>query len=109
MTGSIALNVTKDQEVRVVILVSLHHDVSIMMRRTQLSFDPRMLRGARSRASELGVSLAEYVRRLVAEDLGGHTPSADPGIVFDLGASHGSDVSASKDAMLGAAFADAER
>jgi hypothetical protein len=52
----------------------------------------------------MGVSLAEYVRRLVARDLGGQQPAANPAMVFDLGASGGSDVARDKDAMLAEAF-----
>jgi predicted nucleic acid-binding protein len=55
----------------------LHHDVGVMMTRTQLPFERDMLRQARTRASQLGIPLAEYARRLVAEDLGEITPSAD--------------------------------
>ena len=73
------------------------------MTRTQLSFDREMLRRARTRAGELGISLAEYVRRLVAEDLGQRTPAADPSVVFNLGDSGGSDITADKDAMIAAA------
>ena len=74
------------------------------MTRTQLSFEREMLRQARTRADALGISLAEYVRRLVAEDLGHGSPKADPTAVFNLGASGGSDVAADKAAMLGQAF-----
>jgi hypothetical protein len=76
------------------------------MTRTQLSFEREMLRRARTRAGELGISLAEYVRRLVAEDLGGRTPASDPTLVFDLGSSGGSDIARDKDAMLSEAFAE---
>ncbi|HLI86395.1 MAG TPA: hypothetical protein VKV17_20975 [Bryobacteraceae bacterium] len=65
--------------------------------------------GARQRASDLGLSLAEYVRRLVARDLGGSRPAAKPAVVFDLGASGGSDIAAGKDAMLADAFASNRR
>jgi hypothetical protein len=82
----------------------LHHDVGIMMTRTQLSFDSEMLSRARRRAGELGVSLAEYVRRLVAADLGGPSPQASPEAVFDLGASARSDVARDKDAMIAEAI-----
>lgn len=75
------------------------------MTRTQLSFDREMLRQAQKKAGELGISLAEYVRRLVADDLGdGHLPS-DPSVIFDLGASGASDIARSKDAMVAQAFA----
>ena len=64
-----------------------------------------MLRDARERAEELGISLAEYVRRLVAADLEGEEPPVDPSVVFNLGSSGGSDVARDKDAMLREAFA----
>jgi hypothetical protein len=79
----------------------IHHNVGAMMTRTQLSFEREMLRRARARAGELGVSLAEYVRRLVAEDLEESVAVADPAVVFDLGRSGGSDIAKDKDAMLG--------
>lgn len=75
-----------------------------MMTRTQLSFDRRMLKQARERAASLGISLAEYVRRLVAEDLGALTAPSDPSVIFNLGSSVSSDIAARKDAMLGEAF-----
>ena len=73
------------------------------MTRTQLSFEQEMLRRARDRAGQLGVSLAEYVRRLVAEDLGSRRKSTSPSAVFDLGTSAGSDIARNKDSMLGEA------
>ena len=79
------------------------------MTRTQLSFEREMLRQARSRAGALGISLAEYVRRLVAEDLGNRSPNADPSTVFNLGASGVSDIASDKAAMLGEAFAKGEQ
>ena len=75
-----------------------------MMTRTQLSLDREMLRRARQRAGQLGISLAEYVRRLVAEDLGERATAADPSVVFNLGSSGGSDIAAEKDAMIADAF-----
>jgi hypothetical protein len=76
-----------------------------MMSRTQITLDPESQRRARQRASDLGVSLAEYVRRLVARDLGSPRATANPASVFDLGASAGSNVARNKDAMLAEAFA----
>ncbi len=75
-----------------------------MMSRTQLSFEHEMLRDAHERAEELGISLAEYVRRLVAADLEGEEPPVDRSVVFDLGSSGGSDIARDKDAMLREAF-----
>jgi hypothetical protein len=76
------------------------------------------LRRARSRAGQersqarqeaaAGIT-ALYVRRLVARDLGGAPPAANPAAVYDLGASDGSDVAANKDAMLAGAFTSGGR
>ena len=74
------------------------------MTRTQLSFDRETLRRARTRADQLGISLAEYVRRLVARDLGERSPPSDPSLVFDLGRSGGSDVARNKRQMLSETF-----
>jgi hypothetical protein len=52
----------------------------------------------------LGISLAEYVRRLVARDLGVRAPPSDPSLVFDLGRSEESDIARRKDVMLAEAF-----
>jgi hypothetical protein len=76
-----------------------------MMARTQITLQPEVQRRARQRASDLGVSLAEYVRRLVARDLGTSPAKADPALVFDLGASRLSNIAKDKDAMIAEAFA----
>jgi hypothetical protein len=75
-----------------------------MMTRTQLSFEDEELRRARARAQEMGISLAEYVRRLVATDLGPRARGQSPNAVFDLGASAGSDVAVDKDRMIAEAY-----
>lgn len=79
-----------------------------MMARTQVSLEPELQRRARQRAAERGVSFAQYVRELVAVDLGRKRKRADPSAVFALGASSGTDVARDKDALLGAAV-EAER
>ena len=76
-----------------------------MLSRTQIALDPEIQRRARRRAGDLGVSLAEYLRRLVAQDLGSPQRGVNPAVAFDLGASGGSDVAGNKDAMLAEAFA----
>jgi len=76
-----------------------------MMSHTQIMLDREIERRARCRASDLCVSLAEYVRRLFARDLEGAQRAANPAVVFDLGASDGCDVAANRDAMLAEAFA----
>ena len=63
-----------------------------------------MQRRAHARAAELGISFAEYIRRLVAGDLGERKPKADISIMFDLGASdEPTDVARNKDKMIGEA------
>lgn len=76
-----------------------------MMHRTQVTLDPAEHRKARRRAAELGISLAEYVRRLVHDDLEGPTARGDVSALFGLGDSGGSDVGASKDAYVAEALA----
>lgn len=75
-----------------------------MMSRSQISLDPEMLRRARQRAAQLGVSFAEYVRGLVAKDLGEPETPTSPSVVFNLGSSGGSDVARDKDSMVGNAI-----
>ena len=80
-----------------------------MMHRTQILLEPAEHRRARRRAAELGISLAEYIRRLVREDL--HQPAwqGDVAGIFDLGDSGGSDIASEKDRYIGEAVgADAE-
>jgi hypothetical protein len=71
-----------------------------MMARTQIMLDPELHRRARARAAALGLSLAEYVRRLVAADLVEQRPTGRVDNVFNLGDSGASDVAACKDAYL---------
>jgi hypothetical protein len=88
---------------------AVRYDRDIMISRMQISLEREIQRRACQRASDLGVSLAEYIRRLVARDLGGAQPAADPAVAFDLGASEGSDVAANKCAMLAEAFGSGGR
>jgi len=63
-----------------------------------------MQRRARAKAADLGISFAEYMRRLVAEDLGEPQPKADISIFFDL-VDEGptTDIARDKDKMIGEA------
>ena len=65
---------------------------------------PEDQRRARARANELGISFAEYVRRLIACDLGESPRPADITAIFDLGDSGGSDIARHKDRYIGEAF-----
>jgi hypothetical protein len=76
-----------------------------MMSRTQITLENELQRQARKRASEIGISFAEYVRRLVARDLVRPDPKVDLACIFDLGASGGSDIAMEKDSMIAKAFA----
>ena len=76
-----------------------------MMSRTQITLEKELQKQAHRRASEIGVSFAEYVRRLVARDLVHPEPKVDLTCVFDLGVSDGADIAAEKDSMIGEAFA----
>lgn len=79
-----------------------------MVARTQITLTPELHRKARTRAAQLGVSLAEYIRGLVAADLGEPDRVAEPSLVFGLGDSGGSDVARHKDAMVAEAITAAK-
>jgi hypothetical protein len=74
-----------------------------MTQRTQVTLDPELDRRAKRRAAELGVSFAEYVRRLVARDLAEERPRGDISRIFGLGNSGRSDISARKQKYVGEA------
>src|SRR5437763_9671170 len=75
-----------------------------MYRRTQIRIGSELQKRAQARATELGISFAEYVRRLVASDIGESTPKPDISIVFDLAASgKPTDIARDKDKMIGQA------
>ena len=74
------------------------------MVRSQISLPVEDQRRARGRAADLGISLAEYVRRLIRADLGDGPRTADVRVLFDLGDSGGSDIARHKDAYLADAF-----
>jgi hypothetical protein len=80
-----------------------------MMVRTQIALDRETQERARRKAAEMGISLAEYVRRAVARDLGVAATKPDVSILFDLGSSGGSDITHHKDEMIGEAFAASRR
>ncbi len=74
-----------------------------MVVRTQIALEAEDHRRAKERAAELGVSLAEYIRRVVASDLGEHSRGGDISAIFNLGNSGGSDVGRYKHEYLGEA------
>jgi hypothetical protein len=72
-----------------------------MVSRTQITLSPEDHRRARARAADLGISLAEYIRRLVARDLERPAQRAHISAIFDLGDSGGSDIARFKDEYIG--------
>ena len=76
-----------------------------MMIRTQISLDSERHAQARARAAELGVSLAEYMRRLVDRDVARPARTVDRSVVFDLGGGIPTDIARGKDRMIAEAVA----
>jgi hypothetical protein len=76
-----------------------------MNARTQITIDPEMQRQAHAKAAELGISFAEYIRRLIANDLGEPKPKFDISELFDL-VKDGpeTDIGRDKHKMIGEAF-----
>lgn len=74
------------------------------MARTQITLEPETHKRARKRASELGVSLAEYVRTLVKQDLGNRPKKTDASCIFNLGDGGKSDIANEKDRMIAEAI-----
>jgi hypothetical protein len=74
------------------------------MTRTVISIERDLYERARDRAEELGISFAELVRKLLAENVAERRPRADPSIIFGLGSSGvETDIARDKDKMLGEA------
>lgn len=75
---------------------------AIMNARTQITMDPETQRRAHAKAAALGISFAEYVRRLVHQDLGEGTAKADISVIFDL-VTEGepTDIARDKDRLIG--------
>jgi hypothetical protein len=76
-----------------------------MNARTQITMSPELQRRAQAKAAELGISFAEYIRRLVAGDLGERKKTKpDISIMFDL-VDEGppTNIARDKDKMIGQA------
>lgn len=81
------------------------YDGAIMMVRTQITLESEMQKRARKRASEIGVSFAEYVRQVVERDLTRPEKKTDVSRIFNLGTSGGSHIRKNKQSMIAEAFA----
>ena len=79
------------------------------MVRTRISLDPERHAQAQARAAAQGISLAEYVRRLIDRDLAEQARAVDRSVVFDLGTSRRTDIASNKARMIGEATAAGKR
>ena len=59
---------------------------------------------AKRKAAREGISLSEYIRRLVARDLEPEKPVSDPSVIFGLFDSGGSNIADGKQAMISEAI-----
>ncbi|MEX2423845.1 MAG: hypothetical protein WD990_07700 [Acidimicrobiia bacterium] len=74
--------------------------------RTQIALDPEHHAQVKRKAAQLGITMAEYIRRLVARDLDPTTTGADIEAIIGIGSSGGSDIAReSKSAAIGDAVA----
>ncbi|MDE0603434.1 MAG: hypothetical protein OXI18_03430 [bacterium] len=71
--------------------------------RTQIALEPEQHAGVKRKAAELGISMAEYIRRLVERDLSAPRPQADISDIFALGGSGGSDIASERHTAVGEA------
>lgn len=75
--------------------------------RSQITLDPETQRRAQAKAAELGISFSEYVRRLLARDLGEPRPQADVSVIFNLvKAGEPTDIGRDKHKLIGEAVLD---
>ena len=76
-----------------------------MASRMQITLDPTTQVKVRRRAESIGVPVAEYVRRVIAADLGGDPPRIDVAQLFNLGRSaQPTDIAKDKHAMIAGAI-----
>ncbi len=73
--------------------------------RTQIALSPEQHARVRQKAAALGITMAEYIRRLVDRDLSTAGPQADPGAIIAIGRSGGSDIASDRRQMTGDAVA----
>ncbi|MFP3899991.1 MAG: hypothetical protein ACLFXM_03985 [Acidimicrobiia bacterium] len=60
--------------------------------RTQIALNPDQHARVKQKAASLGITMAEYIRRLVDHDLAGVEPQASPAAIIGIGRSGGSDI-----------------
>jgi len=78
-----------------------------MNARTQISIDHEMRRRAQAKAAEPGLSFAEYVRRLIARNIGPAKAKPAVSIIFNLvDEGEPTDIGRDKHKMIGEAVCD---
>ena len=77
--------------------------------RTQITLHAEQHARAKARAAALGVSFADYMRRLVDQDLAVSSKEAPVSMVFDLGASGRPDIALDKHRTVAEVTAAAKR
>ena len=73
--------------------------------RTQIALDPEQHAKVKRKAAGLGITMAEYIRRVVDADLASAEPQAGPAAIIGIGASGGSDIAAEGKSAVAAAIA----
>lgn len=72
--------------------------------RTQIALEAEQHAGVKRKAAELGISMAEYIRRLIERDLSMPETQGDISAIFGLGNSGGSDIAAEGKSAIEEAF-----
>ncbi|HJR92168.1 MAG TPA: hypothetical protein VJ938_07000 [Acidimicrobiia bacterium] len=75
-----------------------------MPSRSQITLESSLARRAKQRARDMGISFAEYVRRLIDQDLSGDSVRPRLDDLIGAGDSGGSDVALHEDEYLNEAF-----
>ncbi len=73
--------------------------------RTQIDLESEQHALAKRKAVDLGISMAEYIRRLVEQDLAQAGPNSDISAIFGIGDSGGGDISVDRKTATAEAIA----
>lgn len=85
------------------------YDGNIVKVRIQISLSAEVHTRVHRRAADLGISLAEYMRRLVDQDLSRSPGNTDRSLVFDLGSSKRMNIASEKSRMIAEAIGARKR
>ena len=72
---------------------------------TQIDLESEQHALVKRKAADLGISVAEYIRRLVERDLAQAGPGADISAIFSIGDSGGSDIAVDRKGATAEAIA----